>query len=83
MIHGKRTRTLKVSGKSILENLPHWKARLRGNGLAKKFADDEPPLRSELFSSDQMKQHGKTLAGSHKLGPKEREGPASDAAGGE
>jgi cellobiose phosphorylase len=38
--------------------------------LAKKFAGDEPPLRSELFSSEQMKQHGKTLAGLHKLGPK-------------
>jgi cellobiose phosphorylase len=38
--------------------------------LAKKFAGDEPPLRSELFSSDQMKQHGKTLAVSHKLGPR-------------
>src|SRR4030066_412557 len=33
-------------------------------------ADAEPPLRSELFSSDQMKLHGKTLAGSHKLGPR-------------
>jgi hypothetical protein len=61
---------LKVSGKSILGNLPHLRASLRGNGLAKKFAGDEPPLRSELFSSEQMKQHGKTLAGLHKLGPK-------------
>ena len=26
---------------------------------------DEQPLRSELFSADQMKQHGKTLADSH------------------
>jgi cyclic beta-1,2-glucan synthetase len=35
--------------------------------LAQKFAAAEPPLRSELFSSDQMKQHGKALADSHKL----------------
>ncbi|MGA2362560.1 MAG: glucoamylase family protein [Candidatus Aminicenantales bacterium] len=42
-------------------------ARLRGNGLAQKFAVTEPPLRSELFSSDQMKQHGKALAESHTL----------------
>src|SRR5512135_608091 len=42
-------------------------ARLRGNGFAQKYAADEPPLRSELFSSDQMKQHGKALADSHKL----------------
>ena len=44
-----------------------WRARLRGNGLAHEYAGDEPPLRSELFSADQMEQHGKTLAGSHKL----------------
>ena len=61
---------MKVRGKSILGNLPHLGANLRGNALAKKFAAAEPPLRSELFSSDQMKQHGKTLAGSHKLGPR-------------
>ncbi len=34
-----------------------------------KCAACEPPLRSELFSSDQMEQHGKTLAGLHKLAP--------------
>jgi cellobiose phosphorylase len=44
--------------------------RLRGNGLAQKYVGDEPPLRSELFSAKQMEQHGKTLAGSHKLSPK-------------
>jgi cellobiose phosphorylase len=48
--------------------LLHWWARLRGNGLAQKIAGTEPPLRAELFSSDQMKQHGKALAASHKLG---------------
>ena len=31
---------------------------------------EEPPLRSELFSADQMEQHGKVLAGSHSLGAK-------------
>jgi cellobiose phosphorylase len=36
--------------------------------LAQKYAGGEPPLRSELFSSDQMKQHAQALAGSHKLG---------------
>jgi len=32
---------------------------------AGKYSGDEQPLRSELFSADQMKQHGKTLAGFH------------------
>ncbi len=61
---------MKVSGKPILENLHHIGASLRVTGSAKKYAGDEQPLRSELFSSEQMKQHGKTLAGSHKLGPR-------------
>ena len=39
--------------------------------MAQTYARDEPPLRSDLFSSEQMKQHGKTLAGAHKLGPRE------------
>src|SRR3990172_2135286 len=70
LIPRRRTQHLKVRGKSILGTLPHTRASLRENRLVKKFAYDEPPLRSELFSSEQMKQHGKTLAGSHKLGPR-------------
>jgi cyclic beta-1,2-glucan synthetase len=58
---------LKVSKKSMLANLPHLRASFRGTDLAQKCAVSEPPLRSELFSSDQMEQHGKTLAGLHKL----------------
>ena len=30
-------------------------------------ADDQPPLRAELFSADQMEQHGRALAGAHVL----------------
>ncbi len=58
-----------MNGKTILGNLRHLGTSLRGNGSARKFAGDEPPLRSELFSSDQMKRHGKTLASSHTSGP--------------
>ncbi len=60
---------MKKSSTSILKNLPHLRAGFRGKDLAQKCAVCEPPLRSELFSSDQMKQHGKTLAGLHKLSP--------------
>jgi cyclic beta-1,2-glucan synthetase len=31
--------------------------------------DDEPPLRAELFSTDQMERHGKRLANAHQLLP--------------
>ncbi|MGA7105696.1 MAG: glucoamylase family protein [Candidatus Deferrimicrobiaceae bacterium] len=59
-----------MRGKSILGNLRHIGASLRGIGSAKMYAGDESPLRSELFSSDRMELHGKTLAGLHKLGPR-------------
>ena len=43
--------------------------RLRARGLPRNHLDEEPPLRSELFSADQMELHGKALAASHKLAP--------------
>ena len=43
------------------------RARLRRSPLP--AAGDAPPLRAELFSAEQMEQHGKTLAGSHRLSP--------------
>ena len=35
--------------------------------LATTFAGEEPPLRAELFSREQMAQHGQVLAASHRL----------------
>jgi cellobiose phosphorylase len=35
--------------------------------LSLAFAGDEPPLRAELFSREQMEQHGRVLAGRHHL----------------
>ncbi len=64
----KATTDLKVNAKSVLRTLAWWPTCLRKNGLTRGLAGDEPPLRSELFSADQMEQHGKTLARSHKLG---------------
>ncbi|PTL37043.1 cyclic beta 1-2 glucan synthetase [Candidatus Methylomirabilis limnetica] len=64
----KGTSHVKIGSKTIRRTLLHLRAYLRGNALAHKYVGDEPPLRSELFSNDQMEQHGKTLAGSHTLG---------------
>ncbi|MCX5733615.1 MAG: cyclic beta 1-2 glucan synthetase, partial [candidate division NC10 bacterium] len=44
------------------------RTRFRRNGLLQQGVGDVPPLRSELFSSEQMEAHGKNLAGSHRLG---------------
>ncbi len=60
---------MKFRNKTILKNLPDVLARLQGKDLRAKRNLYEPPLRSELFSSDQMEQHGKTLAGLHTLRP--------------
>jgi cyclic beta-1,2-glucan synthetase len=58
-----------LSSKSIREPWLRLRSCLPGGGLGQRYAGDEPPLRSELFSADQMKQHGKILAGSHQLSP--------------
>ena len=60
---------MKLRNKTILGNLPDVLALFQGEDLEAKCALYEPPLRSELFSSDQMEQHGKTLAGLHTLSP--------------
>jgi len=58
-------------GPSIInESLHRLKSHLWENDLSHKYANGEPPLRSELFSAEQMEQYGKTLAGLHILGPK-------------
>src|SRR5579863_1021963 len=63
------TSRVNASSKTINRSLLHLSASLRGNGLSAKYAGGEPPLRSELFSADQMKLHGKSLAASHQLSP--------------
>jgi hypothetical protein len=60
---------VKLSNKTILGNLTNVLARFQGKDLEATCAVYEPPLRAELFSSDQMEQHGKTLAGQHRLQP--------------
>ena len=39
------------------------------NGAPGQSFKDEPPLRAELFSSEQMEQHGLRLASAHRLTP--------------
>jgi len=60
---------LKAFSTAISGVLHRLHARLGGGGSPAQCADEEPPLRSELFSADQMEQHGKSLAASHKLTP--------------
>ena len=59
----------KVSKRTIFERLLAITARFGRTDSLGKYADEEPPLRSELFSADQMEQHGKNLAAAHRLAP--------------
>jgi cyclic beta-1,2-glucan synthetase len=58
---------VKLIDKTVLEPLLRLKKHTLGGAFGRKYSYDELPLRSELLSSDQMKQHGKALAHVHKL----------------
>jgi len=51
----------------IQEILSHLRISFTGQSLMKKYANEKPPIRSELFSAEQMEQYAKTLAASHTL----------------
>jgi cyclic beta-1,2-glucan synthetase len=61
---------MRVGPSIINDSLQRLKSHLWEHDLSQKYADGEPLLRSELFSTEQMEQYGKTLAGLHILGPK-------------
>jgi cellobiose phosphorylase len=58
---------MKADSETIFRNLRRWSARLLRSDALLDPAKEEPPLRAELFSADQMERHGKTLAESHRL----------------
>ena len=68
--HEKEPRRLKTNGTSIYGHLTQYRTRFRTSGLSYRPTGEEPPLRSELFSADQMEQYGKTLAAAHQLTPR-------------
>ncbi|HEX2975784.1 MAG TPA: hypothetical protein VHO68_07595, partial [Bacteroidales bacterium] len=55
-------------GTSINESFQRLKSQIWENDLSRKLNGDEPPFRSELFSTEQMEQYGKVLAGQHVVG---------------
>ena len=52
--------------KSIHKSLLSMRSRIIDK-FPKKYTLDEPPLRAELLSRDQMREHGRALADSHKV----------------
>jgi len=60
---------LKVNHSAAIRKALRYFTRFRRD-KPPRLRNDLPPLRSELFSADQMEQHGKTLAAAHKLTPR-------------
>ncbi|HSC56544.1 MAG TPA: hypothetical protein VLC51_05045, partial [Nitrospira sp.] len=56
---------MKASLQIVHETARRTRAALFGPPDTHEYAEDEAPLRLELFSAEQMQQHGKTLAGWH------------------
>jgi hypothetical protein len=63
-----KTSALTASNRTVSRILLYLRPYFRGNRLASHYVGDEPPLRSGLFSADQMDQHGKTLWGVRRTG---------------
>jgi len=62
---------VRIGRKTIRARLTSLREAIaRHRQLSTTFAGDEPPLRAELFSREQMEQHGKILAGAHHLSAK-------------
>ncbi len=60
---------MNASGPTLFERLLEITARFGRADSPGRFTGEEPPLRSALFSADQMEQHGKDLAARHRLAP--------------
>ncbi len=58
---------MKASDIRFIHYFHQLRAHLRDGSITLSHSFDEPPLRSELFSADQMEQYGKRLAAMHKL----------------
>ncbi len=61
---------MKIDNFRFFRYLRQLKKQSRYNGTTFQHTFNEPPLRAELFSADQMEQHGKRLAAAHTLSPK-------------
>ena len=62
----------KAANSTLLQRWRRIRTRLTSRHLGSSISpqppfNDEPPLRAELFSSDQMEQHGVRLASTHSL----------------
>src|SRR4029079_3172448 len=70
-----RTTPLVTNSTPRLSLRTWFQSPLRTRILSRNAPVEEPPLRSELFSTDQMERYGRTLAAAHRLSPRRGAGP--------
>lgn len=58
------------AGTKLSAYFRRFNARVGGSAWLESLSSEEQPLRSELFSTEQMELHGKALAASHRLAPR-------------
>ncbi len=58
---------INVTSNTIDELLSHLRIYFQKNSFSRKDADEKPPLRSELFTEEQMQQHAEYLSALHQL----------------
>ena len=58
---------MQVKNTTVHEFLSRLRLYFQENDSTKKYANEAPPLRSELFNTYQMEQHGKHLAKTHQV----------------
>lgn len=56
-----------MKSNSVQEILSQFRIPFSGDNLLQKYANEKPPFRGELFSTDQMERYGKTFGTRHKL----------------
>ena len=66
-VHPRKARILNIGSTLDLLKLRRLRAFRRHRAALRTKPEQEPALRAELFSADQMERHGQTLAGQHRL----------------
>ncbi|HVS96017.1 MAG TPA: glucoamylase family protein [Puia sp.] len=60
---------MKITTNTVLDILSRWRTFFSRNNAFRNYGDEEP-LRSELYSLDQLVRHGTVLAAAHELLPR-------------
>jgi cellobiose phosphorylase len=58
---------MQVKNLTVRDLLPRLRMYIKKNGSAEKYANEAPPLRAELFNTQQLEHYGIALANTHRI----------------